>query len=76
MLFITDIWCEKSVRYLIHCHSQLSQQLKTCPDLKEKSLWQHVSDHMVEQGFYFDAKTCETKWHNLKKVYMYNKICR
>ncbi|VVC33974.1 Hypothetical protein CINCED_3A017160 [Cinara cedri] len=28
---------------------------------------------MVEQGFYFDALSCEAKWRSLKKVYMYNK---
>lgn len=31
---------------------------------------------MVEQGFYFDAQSCETKWRLLKKMYVYsfNKI--
>lgn len=28
---------------------------------------------MFERGFYFDAQACESKWHGLKKVYMYNK---
>jgi len=28
---------------------------------------------MVEHGFYIDALSCKIKWHNLKKVYLYNK---
>lgn len=72
---ISGVWCDKSVHYLIHCHSQLSKQFKTCPDLKKKSLWQYVSEYMIEQGFNFNAETCETKWNDLKKVYMCNKAC-
>lgn len=67
------MWRHNSIRYLIYCWSQLREQFATCPDKKKKSLWQHVSERMVEHSFYFDAKACETKWRGLKKVYMYNK---
>lgn len=73
---ISGVWCDKSVHYLIHCRSQLNKQFKICPDLKKKSLWEHVSECMIEQGFYFDAETCETKWQDLKQMYMYHKTSR
>lgn len=51
----------------------MRDQFAKCPDKKKKTLWQHVSERMVEQGFYFDSLSCEAKWRSLKKVYMYNK---
>lgn len=51
----------------------MRKEFAQCPDKKKKSLWQIVSDRMVERGFYIDALTCEIKWRNLKKIYMYNK---
>lgn len=74
MIFlILDLWRNYAIRYLIYCWSKLREQFKNCPDKKKKTLWQLVSERMVEHGFYFDAEACEAKWRSLKKVYMYNK---
>lgn len=51
----------------------MRDQFANCPDKNKKTLWQHVSERLVEHGFYFDAQACDTKWRSLKKVYMYNK---
>ncbi|XP_008186014.1 uncharacterized protein LOC100164223 isoform X1 [Acyrthosiphon pisum] len=68
-----NIWDDISIRYLIYCWSQLRDQFANCPDKNKKTLWEHVSERLVEHGFYFDAQTCDTKWRSLKKIYMYNK---
>lgn len=70
---ISGVWRHSAIRYLIYCWSQLRDQFSKYPDKKKKTLWQGISERMVEQGFYFDALSCETKWRCLKKVYMFNK---
>lgn len=67
------VWHHNAVRYLIYCWNRLREQFSNSPDQKKKTLWQLISRRMVERGFYFDVKACESKWRSLKKVYMYNK---
>ncbi|XP_015380189.1 PREDICTED: uncharacterized protein LOC107173948 [Diuraphis noxia] len=68
-----NIWDDISIRYLIYCWSQLRDQFTNCSDKNKKALWEHVSESLVEHGFYFDAQSCDVKWRSLKKIYMYNK---
>lgn len=71
---VADVWQNSNaIRYLIFCWSRSREEFAMCPDKKKKSLWQHVSDLMVECGFYIDAHKCQIKWRNLKKIYIYNK---
>lgn len=58
---------------MINCWGQLRNQFNNCPNKDKNSIWQILSERMIENGYFFDSSSCEKKWHSLKKIYLFNK---